>query len=391
MVGCLGSRVEGGAAVVAAGHDVLVRGAELARGFYDEVVGPELERSWPGVRYAAGRVGGGSDVLGLDDWVSRDHDWGLRLTILVEGDGPPPAQLADGLERALPAAYRGHPTRFAVTGDAVVRHRVEVTTVEAFVTSHIGLPDPLAMTSLDWLALTGQAALQVTAGPVFHDTTAGLARARACLAGYPDQVRRHVLAAGWWRMAQELPLVGRSGQVGDDAGSRAMAGRLAGAALHMACVVAGVWAPYPKWLGVTVSGLEEVRDVVAPLSEALAAVEWQGRQEALGRALDTLYRAQHEAGLPTADPVPPVRPFFERPFLGIADEVVAVLRDSVIDPTLRALPVGVGGIEQWCDGIAIVTDAQRRRATVRAVATVSGCGECPADAAVRPWSTAQKA
>lgn len=347
------------------------RGAELARSFYEEVVGPELEGSWPGLRYAAGRFGGGSDVLGLDDEVSRDHDWGLRLTVVLEGDGPAAADVLDRLERALPAVHRGHPTRFPLTGDTMARHRVEVVTVEELTTAHIGLPDPSLMTSLDWLALTGQAALDVTAGPVFHDSTAGLARVRAGLAGYPDQVRRHVLAAGWWRLGEELPLVGRCGQVGDEVGSRALAGRLAGAVLHMACVVAGVWAPYPKWLGATVTRLPQVRGVMDPLRDALAAGEWQGRQVALGRALGTLYRAQCEAGLPTADLDSPVRPFYERPFLGVADEVITVLADSLTDPELRALPVGIGAIEQWCDGVAVLTDPQRRRGAVRAAISTS--------------------
>ena len=56
-----------------------LRGADLARLFHTEVVGPWLARELPGLRYAAGRLGSGSDVLGLDDGTSRDHDWGCRL------------------------------------------------------------------------------------------------------------------------------------------------------------------------------------------------------------------------------------------------------------------------------------------------------------------------
>lgn len=51
-------------------------GAGLARDFHADLVGPLLASAMPGLRYAAGRLGSGSDVVGLDDAMSRDHDWG---------------------------------------------------------------------------------------------------------------------------------------------------------------------------------------------------------------------------------------------------------------------------------------------------------------------------
>jgi len=62
-------------------------GIELARRYFGEVVRPLLAHRRPGLSSAAGRLGSGSDVLGLDDDRSRDHDWGLRLTVLVADDG----------------------------------------------------------------------------------------------------------------------------------------------------------------------------------------------------------------------------------------------------------------------------------------------------------------
>jgi hypothetical protein len=61
-------------------------GTELALGFFTGAVEPLLSRAVPGLRYAAARLGSGSDVLGLDDAMSRDHDWGCRLTVLVDED-----------------------------------------------------------------------------------------------------------------------------------------------------------------------------------------------------------------------------------------------------------------------------------------------------------------
>ena len=58
-------------------------GVDIARTYYFEVVRPLLALRFPGMPHAAGRLGGGSDVLGLDDETSRDHDWGLRLNLFV--------------------------------------------------------------------------------------------------------------------------------------------------------------------------------------------------------------------------------------------------------------------------------------------------------------------
>ncbi len=109
----------------------------MARGYHDVVVGPLVRARWPGLRYAAGRLGSGSEVLGLDDDMSRDHDWGLRLTLLV----PPglAVEVENHLDGVLPDSHAGFPTRFAVTGDPVIRHRVEVTSAEEFVAGRLGL------------------------------------------------------------------------------------------------------------------------------------------------------------------------------------------------------------------------------------------------------------
>jgi hypothetical protein len=179
--------------------------------FYADVVAPLLARAMPRLRYAAGRLGSGSDVLGLDDQMSRDHDWGCRLTVVVDGDDAPAIPEISGLlERELPEFYRGFPVRFPVTWDTSLSHKVEVATVGGFAASRLGA-DPTAELSVpDWLILTGQSVLEVIAGPVFTDQTGELAPARARLAWYPADVERYVLAAGWQKISQQMPMVGRT-------------------------------------------------------------------------------------------------------------------------------------------------------------------------------------
>jgi hypothetical protein len=58
-------------------------GIGLACAYWSQVVRPVLDEHRPPVPRAASRIGNGSDVLGLDDQMSCDHDWGLRLQIFV--------------------------------------------------------------------------------------------------------------------------------------------------------------------------------------------------------------------------------------------------------------------------------------------------------------------
>jgi len=206
--------------------DDLQPGTALSRAYWERLVRPLLARRLPGLELAAARLGSGSDVLGFDDAQSRDHDWGLRLTLLVEGGA---AQEADALlERELPTQWRGHPVRFATTWEPVVRQRVEVASAADFAASRVGIaPQRLngaaPLDLVDWLQLTGQAALEVTAGPVFHDGTGAITAIRERLRTYPEDVRRYAIGADWTRIGQELADVGRAGLRGDEDGSAVIA------------------------------------------------------------------------------------------------------------------------------------------------------------------------
>ncbi|MGW3331822.1 DUF4037 domain-containing protein [Streptomyces rubiginosohelvolus] len=58
-------------------------GLELSRILYEEAVRPVLDAEFPGLRYAAARVGPGSEVLGFDTARSADHEWGPRLDLFL--------------------------------------------------------------------------------------------------------------------------------------------------------------------------------------------------------------------------------------------------------------------------------------------------------------------
>lgn len=187
-------------------------GVEVSRAFYEREIAPLLR----GVPHAAGRVGRGSDVLGLDDEMSQDHDWGERVTVITE-----------------------HPTPPLPTG-------VELFTLESFVGAHLGV-DP--HDDIDWLLLTGQSVLEVIAGPVFRDDTGELTALRSKLAWYPPDVERYLIACAWLRIDQELPFIGRTRDRGDLVGSEIITARVARGVMHLTFLLEQQWPPYPKWFG----------------------------------------------------------------------------------------------------------------------------------------------
>ena len=100
-------------------------------------------------------------------------------------------------------------------------------TVAGYFTAQLGFDPGAGVTVADWLCTPTQILAGLTRGAVFHDPDGELARYRAALAWYPDDVWRYALAAGWLKVAQEEPFVGRTGSTGDDLGSRLLTARLA--------------------------------------------------------------------------------------------------------------------------------------------------------------------
>jgi hypothetical protein len=335
-------------------------GIALSRAFFLDVIGPLLAERFPGLPYSAGRLGTGSDVLGLDDAVSRDHDWGLRLSLFV-----PDAAVAEielELERLLPLDFRGLPIRFAFTGEPVPRHHVEVSSVPRLLDSRLGFDPRAGASARDWLSLSGQSALEVVAGPLFADTSDELASVRRALEWYPDDIWRYVLACDWTRIEQELPLLGRAADVGDDAGSRIIAARLVHTVMHMAFMVERRWPPYAKWFGTLFTGLECAAPLRGPVASVLSADDAAGRQLGIATALESLLQRQNALEL-TATARATV-PFWDRPYLRPHPDIVASLLGGIVDDEVRGLPSGRGSIDQRTDNVDVLVDVRARRSAV---------------------------
>jgi catechol 2,3-dioxygenase-like lactoylglutathione lyase family enzyme len=313
-------------------------GLELSRRFYTNVLASLLD----GVPHSAGLLGNGSEVLGFDDEVSRDHAFGPRAQILVAGDDEV-AAVHGALER-LPETFEGLPVHFVFADrfGSAAHHQVEVATVSRFFADRIGC-DPVAGVRLsDWLTIPTQALATLVGGAVFHDPDGSLTSRREALRWYPDDVWRYALAAGWLRVSQEEAFVGRTGAAGDDLGSALVTARIARELVRIAFLIERRWAPYSKWLGTAFSRLPIAATVAPHLNAAVHADGWREREAALCAAQRELAIATNRLGL-AAEVDPEPRQFYGRDIRVLfGGRFTSALADAVTDPEVRALIDGLG-------------------------------------------------
>jgi len=369
-----------------------IPGLALSERYFREVVEPLLEQNAPGLRYAAGLIGAGSDVTGFDTARSMDHDWGPRLFVwLDEADFDTHGEvLTHALGRELPGTFLGFPTRVGRHDDGTAHmggepggeHLVTFTTVRRWFGGDPGNPDArtwprlppdwldlaLAGTAppLDpatWLTLPEQWLLENTAGRIYRDDQGTLTRVRKALAWYPDDVWRYRMAAQWRRIDQLEPFTGRCGEVGDDLGSHLVAMTLVRDVMKLAFLMERRYAPYPKWLGTAFSRLDLATALMPSLDRARYATDWREREAGVLGAVEVLAHRHNAMGLTEpVDPAPTT--FFGRPFrVMFAGRFGEALLSTVTDPAVQALPLHLGGLDQYIDS----TDAFNRGDLHRAI------------------------
>ena len=359
-----------------------VPGHQLSRAVYEDHVAPALARRLPRLQYAAAVIGHGSDVLGYDTARSTDHDWGPRLQIIVgEQDGLAlTTEILAAVDEALPETVCGVPVELPgaqhLPGDTVTHHNsqvgrrhhgVTVTSVRRLLHELLGTTDdPWRWGATQWLATPRQSLLEFTAGPMYRDDTGELTAARSALAWYPHDLWLYVMSARWQRIAQIEAFVGRAAEVGDDLGSRVLAGQIACDVMHLALLHRRAYAPYAKWLGTAFQRHDDGHKLGDHLTEALSAGTASDRQQALVRALLELSR-RHDDLAVTAPMRSRAEMFFGRPYPVIWSERIARgLHESINDPGVASLPFGLGGIDE----ITNSTDVLKSNGLRQAIATV---------------------
>jgi hypothetical protein len=333
-----------------------LQGLELSRRFFFEAVQPILQQHFPEVRYAAALIGYGSEVLGFDDEVSQDHEWGPRVQLFTD-QLEDPERMQRTLADELPTTFAGFPTNFGPAEEpGIVRmtaiesgpvsHRVETFKLADYLHVRIGVDPREGFSAVDWLMTPSQQLLELTAGAVFTDQIGELTRVRELLKWYPLDVWLFVMAGHWKRVAEFEHLHGATLIRHDELGSRLLAAALVRDLMFLGFLQHRRYAPYPKWFGRAYANLD------LPEREALEAALGGGadtREDALVAAYELVAGRHNELGV-TEEVEATARQFWGRPIRVLsADRFVAALRKAISDPALQTVDHDIGGFDSLSD------------------------------------------
>ncbi|MBI1255940.1 MAG: DUF4037 domain-containing protein [Chloroflexi bacterium] len=358
-----------------------IPGLELSRLFYVEAVKPILDAQFPDLRYDAGLIETGSEVLGFDTPMSRDHHWGPRVTLYVSADDYPKVAEAikTTMREKLPYKIHGYSTSFAPIPDEPhilrfeerseggVNHRVYVMRLRDYINDYLGFDLNDEITPADWLTFPQQKLRTITSGAVYHSGLGELDALRARLHYYPRDVWLYLMACQWMRISQEEPFVGRAGDVGDDLGSRVIAARLVRDVMLLCFLMERVYAPYPKWFGTGFSKLKCALELNTIFQPVFSAEHWRERQTMLGSVYN--YVAEMHNALGITEPLPTIpSSFHERPYTVIHGEVFAeALRALITDPEVKRIAdkSWIGSIDQFSDSTDLRENTSLREGLTR--------------------------
>lgn len=346
-----------------------IKGAELCESFFYDIARPILEEQFSGLRYSAGLIGWGSDVLGYDDALSTDHMWGPRFQLFLTQEDL--QNHKDGISRAFaerfPYQYQGYSTHFGPPDqyDNGTRIRqpldtgpvdplVDYHTLDSYFLSILGCKPFEGITTAQWLTFSEYSLLGLSSGRVYRDDL-GLKPILEKISYYPRDIWLWMMASQWKMLAEEEPFAGRCGFSGDETGSRLVAARQVQRLMRLGFLMEKRYAPYSKWFGTAYKELAVAPLMLPLLENVLKAATWKERDELLAAAY-TIMAERHNA-LGVTEPLDTdSRNFFNRPFHVLSAERLAkALIGRIQDPVLCSLPL-IGTVTQFTDSVTLYDD-----------------------------------
>lgn len=221
----------------------------MARSYWENCGREMLDRDFPDIKdkIAVGLCGSGSECLGYDDEVSRDHDFEPGFCLFLPGEEEVDRRTAFRLERAyaaLPKEWMGFRRAFL---SPVGGNRHGVIRFPDFLLEKTGTTDG-ELSVNRWLSVPEQNLLEVVSGEIWQDPSGIFSKIRDNLSSPPEDIRLRKLSG-------ELLLMSQSGQYnyrrcldhGEPGAAMLSAGEFVKAALHAFLLLDRKYMPYYKW------------------------------------------------------------------------------------------------------------------------------------------------
>ena len=269
-----------------------MKGLELSRLYYDEIIRPFLETQAPELagRIAVGLVGEGSECFGYDDELSRDHDWGARVCLwLNQADYQQFGDVLAKRLRELPADFHSYPVCWIPGRNGMLE-------ISAFFQKYLRkgtAPETVG----EWLSIPEHYLATASNGEVFADPAGEfLATWNDLRQGYPEDIRLKKLAA-------RCMVIGQAGQYNyprlvrrDDLVAAQLAlSEFIHAVISAAYLLNNRYTPFYKWMN---RGLKELPVLGAEISSRLEhLIRTEDKQDEIENICSLLIREFHQQGI----------------------------------------------------------------------------------------------
>lgn len=344
-----------------------IRGMKLCENFFNDYAKTIMEDNFPNLKYSAGLIGYGSDVLGYDDVVSTDHMWGPRFYLfLSKEDITKKDEIFNVLSENLPYTYKGYSVNFTEPdiNDCGVQHPkfisegkvnplIFIQTFDDYLIEQLGISDLDNIKPYEWLAFSEHRLLSLVSGKFFVDglhCTEILSKIKY----YPRDVKLYLIASNWEIISSEQAFVKRCGECGDEIGSRIICSRICERLMRLCFLYKDTYAPYSKWFGTAFSSLDIDGKIKKMICEALSADDLTKREKMLVQAQAFIADLHNASGL-TEFVDYQIENYFGRDIKVIfADKFVEATVMGLVGTAFENVPL-IGALSQ-VGGIASITD-----------------------------------
>jgi len=223
-----------------------MKGLDLHRAFFEECGKPLLRRRFPKElsKIAVASVGFGSDRIGADDEISRDHCWEPGFQLFSQRLVPERlASIERTLYEELPWEFRG----FKRSDTPHFVNGIRAWTIDEFFEFMTGFARP-PVDDTTWLRILETDLFCATNGEVFYDPTDDLSKRRQDFRYYPENVWRSKLGGRAWRILTLRLSAQRALAHGETITAEMLISEGIRETMHFGFLVNKQYAPYDRWL-----------------------------------------------------------------------------------------------------------------------------------------------